>query len=162
MRRRELLFLLGVRDGDAASPAGAAEEADAGDRSSANTTPAVNTRLLPAFLQGRAETGWVEEQNVAIEYRWAEDRYEQLTALATYLVGRKVDLIVSTGGINLEAANGLGSRSRRCFSPTATRSSSEAALTPAAARARLLDRPTGDNCDYNDYKTALFALHIDS
>src|SRR5215472_8925334 len=64
----------------------------------ASATPDVNAQLLPAFLVGLGETGWVEGQNVAIEYRWAEDHYERLPALAADLVSRKVDLIVSTGG----------------------------------------------------------------
>jgi putative ABC transport system substrate-binding protein len=65
----------------------------------ASATPEVNVRLLPAFLQGLSETGYVEGQNVAIEYRWAEDRYDRLPALAAELVAAKVDVIVSTGGI---------------------------------------------------------------
>src|SRR5215472_3610130 len=64
-----------------------------------NATPAANARLLPPFHQGLGETGFVEGRNVAIEYRWAEDRYDRLPGLAADLVGRKVDVIVSTGGI---------------------------------------------------------------
>jgi ABC-type uncharacterized transport system substrate-binding protein len=66
----------------------------------ASATPEVNVRLLPAFFSGLSETGWVEGQNVAIEYRWAEDHYERLPALAADLVGRRVEVIVSTGGIS--------------------------------------------------------------
>jgi len=62
-------------------------------------TPAANARLLPPFHQGLGETGFVEGRNVVIEYRWAEDRYDRLPGLAADLVGRKVDVIVSTGGI---------------------------------------------------------------
>jgi putative ABC transport system substrate-binding protein len=64
----------------------------------ASATPEVNVRLLPAFLGGLSETGWIDGQNVAIEYRWAEDRYDRLPGLAAELVSRDVEVIVSTGG----------------------------------------------------------------
>jgi putative ABC transport system substrate-binding protein len=51
-----------------------------------------------AFREGLSETGFVEGQNLAIEYRWVEDRYDRLPALAADLVARKVDLIVTVGG----------------------------------------------------------------
>src|SRR5437763_15634374 len=51
--------------------------------------------LLAAFHQGLGESGYVEGQNVAIDYRWAENDSDRLPALAAALVGRKVDVIVS-------------------------------------------------------------------
>ena len=60
--------------------------------------------LVAAFRQGLGESGYVEGQNVAIEYRWAEGRYDRLPALAADLVGHKVDVIATTGGPSVLAA----------------------------------------------------------
>ena len=54
--------------------------------------------VIAAFHDGLKASGYVEGQNVAIEYRWAEGHYDRLPALAADLVGRNVDLIVTVGG----------------------------------------------------------------
>src|SRR6267378_3639762 len=61
-------------------------------------SPGPNAPYVAAFHQGLSETGYVDGQNVAIEYRWAEGQYDRLPAFATDLVGRKVDVILASGG----------------------------------------------------------------
>jgi ABC-type uncharacterized transport system substrate-binding protein len=65
------------------------------------TSPEPNRENLAAFRRGLAETGYTEQKNVAIEYRWALNQNDRLAALATELVRRQVSLIVV-----LESTNG--------------------------------------------------------
>jgi putative tryptophan/tyrosine transport system substrate-binding protein len=62
-------------------------------------SPDVIADRLRGFRQGLKDTGYVEGENVAIEYRWAENQIDRLPALAAELVRRQVAVIAATGGV---------------------------------------------------------------
>jgi putative tryptophan/tyrosine transport system substrate-binding protein len=66
-------------------------------------SPAGYVPMMDAFRQGLKEAGYIEGQNVAIEYRWANDRYDSLAALPDDLVRRRVSVIVANTPANLVA-----------------------------------------------------------
>jgi putative ABC transport system substrate-binding protein len=96
MKRRDFIRLLG---GTAAWPLTARGQQQLpviGILSSRSR--ATDALLLDVLRQGLNDTGFVENRNVSIEYRWAEGNYARLATLAADLVGRKVAVIVTIGG----------------------------------------------------------------
>jgi putative tryptophan/tyrosine transport system substrate-binding protein len=67
-------------------------------------SPTVWPHALEAFRQGLRDLGWVEGQNIIVEYRWAEGRFERLPSLMEELIRLKVDLIIAPTSIYTGAA----------------------------------------------------------
>jgi putative ABC transport system substrate-binding protein len=97
MRRRELVLLLGGAM-MTASALRAQQRAMPMIGFLGSTSPDPFVPNVAAFRQGLSETGYVEGQNVALEYRWAEDHYDRLPALAADLVSRNVN-VIATGSM---------------------------------------------------------------
>src|SRR5215467_450886 len=71
-----------------------------------DSTASGSAVLLEVFWQEMRKLGWVEGKNIAIEYRFAEGKYNRLPDLAADLVRQKIDLIVVSGGPAARAAKG--------------------------------------------------------
>jgi putative tryptophan/tyrosine transport system substrate-binding protein len=115
MRRRELIALLG--GAAAAWPPGALASEASGQGADSKVQPAVPVigfvsasspahrgHLVSAFRQGLREGGYAEGQTVTIEYRWAQDQYDQLPELVADLVRRQVAVIAATDAPSAIAA----------------------------------------------------------
>ena len=68
------------------------------------SSPANRAHLITAFRRGVRESGYVEGQNVAIEYRWAQDQYDRLPELVADLSRRQIAVIAATDSLSAVAA----------------------------------------------------------
>ena len=104
VRRRTILRLSGLALLGTPSLAAAQQAAKVHRIGFLWDTPQVWPHALDAFRQGLRDLGWIEGQNIVIEYRWAEGRFDRLPGLVEDLVRLKVDLIVAPTSIYTGAA----------------------------------------------------------
>jgi putative ABC transport system substrate-binding protein len=98
VKRRDLIALLGGAAATCPLAARAQQKPMPVIGYLAGGSPSSAAGGVALFRQGLRETGYVEGQNMAIEYRYSEGHYDRLPSMAADLVGRKVDLIAASGG----------------------------------------------------------------
>jgi putative tryptophan/tyrosine transport system substrate-binding protein len=110
VRRREFISLLGCSAAAWPVAARAQQAAMPVIGFMSTLSPENISSPLAGFHQGLKEAGYIENQNVAIEYRWARGHYDRMPQLAADLVGKRVAVIVASGGDPSPWRKSMGTR----------------------------------------------------
>jgi putative tryptophan/tyrosine transport system substrate-binding protein len=155
MRRREFITALGGMTAAAWPLTARAQQAAMpviGYLSGAS--PGAFTPLVAAFHRGLLELGFIDGQNVAIEYRWAKGEYNRLPELATELAAHPVTVIVATGG----PASGLAAKAATSSIPIVFISGSDPV---DAGLVSSLGRPEGNATGVTFFSDTLMAKRLE-
>ena len=153
MKRREFIALLGGAAAAWPLTARAREPAMPVIGLIGTTSREAEARLIP-FREGLKETGYVEGQNVTIEYRWAEGHNDRFPALAADVVRRGVTVIVSLGG----TPGALAAKAATKTIPIVF----QAGVDPVAAGLVVsLNRPGGNLTGVSQLLSATFAKQME-